>query len=109
MGMRKYQRDIARARMSAMGVKSNILGSGIMPHGNRLRKKMKNAHGRAYLESLRKEKAPRWKRVTTGDLSRKALTAQMVLGQRIKKQKMVQDSMKKRKIRKIRPIDAPAQ
>ena len=109
MGMRKYQRDIARARMSAMGVKSNMLGSGIMPHGGPLRKKMKTEHGRRYLAWLMRKKEARWRRVIAGDLAKEALRAQLLEGQRIKKRKMVQESMKKRKIRKIRPIDAPAQ
>ncbi len=105
MGMRKYQRAIAKARLKTMGVKSNALDSGFMPQGNELRKKMKYRDGRALLEKIRKEHPARWVRVTTGDLAKEGLKAQLLEGQRIKKRKMVQDSMKKRKVRKI---SAPA-
>ena len=101
MGMRKYQRAIAKDRMRCLGVRSNLLGSGIMPHGGPLRKKMRTEHGRRYLAWLMQKKEARWRRVTTGDLAKEALRAQLLEGQRIKKRKMVQDSMQKRKIRKV--------
>lgn len=101
MGMRKYRRAIAKARMKAMGVKSNQLGSGIMPQRNTLRKLMRYRHGRKYLDFLRKEKPPRWRRVTTGDLAKEGLRAQLLEGQRIKKRKMVKKTMQTRRVRKI--------
>ena len=103
MGLRKYKRQIAKERMKCMGVKSSMLGSGIMPKRNTLRKKMKCRHGRAYLDQLRAEKPARWRRVTTGDLAKEGLRAQLLEGQRIKRRQITADVMKKRKIRKIRP------
>ena len=106
MGMRKYQRAVAKARLKCMGVKSNRLGSGIMPHGNALRKKMKYAHGRKYLAYLRKQKEAVWRRVMFGDLEKEGLKAQILEGQRIKRRQMTKQMMKKRKLRQI---SAPAQ
>ena len=106
MGMRKYQRSVAKARLKAMGVKTNRLGSKIMPQGNALRKKMRNQRGRRYLEFLREQKPALWRRVMAGDLAKDGLRAQLIEGQRIKKRKMVEKAMKKRKIRQI---SAPAQ
>jgi hypothetical protein len=106
MGMRKYQRTVAKARLKAMGVKTNRLGSNIMPQGNELRKKMRKIRGRRYLEYLRGQKPALWRRVMSGDLYKEGLRAQLLEGQRIKKRKLVEKGMKKRKIRQI---SAPAQ
>jgi len=101
MGMRKYQRSVAKARLKAMGVKTNRLGSNIMPQGNALRKKMRNPRGRRYLEFLREQKPALWRRVMAGDLAKDGLRAQLIEGQRIKKRKMVKKTMRTRKLRRI--------
>ena len=104
MGIRKYQRQIAKARLKAMGVKPSRLSSNTMPPRGTLRKLMQYRHGRAYLEMIRNLKAPVWQRVLWGDLSKVAFRDQMIEGQKIKKRKMVQDSMAKRRIRKVEGV-----
>jgi len=103
MGMRKYYRSIAKARMKAMGVKPSMLNSGIMPHGGRLRKLERGQSGRKYLQKLREKKVARWRRVLFGDLADDAYKAQIMEGQRIKRRKMTEKAMKKRRIRSVEP------
>lgn len=101
MGMRKYYRSIAKGRLKCMGVKSNRLGSGIMPPNGEIRKKMRHPKGRAYLQMLREKKPAVWQRVIFGDLAKEGLTRQLLEGQRIKRREMAKKAMKKRRIRKV--------
>ena len=104
MGMRKYQRQIAKARLKAMGVKPSRLSSNTMPPRGTLRKLMQYRHGRAYLEMIRNLKAPVWQRVLWGDLSKAAFRDQMIEGQKIKRRKLGQQAMAKRRIRKVEGV-----
>ena len=104
MGMRKYQRQIAKARLKAMGVKPSRLSSNTMPPRGTLRKLMQYRHGRAYLEMIRNLKAPVWQRVLLGDLSKAAFRDQMIEGQKIKRRKLGQQAMAKRRIRKVEGV-----
>ena len=101
MGMRKYKRAIAKARLEAMGIKRSKLGSGIMPRGNRLRKKMLYAHGRRELAKMREEKPAVWVRVTTGNLAKEAEQAQVIAGRRRVRLRETAKLLKKRKVRKV--------
>lgn len=78
MGLRAYKRQIARARMTIMGV------------GN-VNKKMK----------LKKYDIPNWKRALYGKTGDEAHRAQMNLGQLIKARDESRKTISKRKIRKV--------
>ena len=104
MGMRKYQRAIAKARLKAMGVKPSRLSSNTMPPRGTLRKLMQYRKGRAYLDMIRNLKDPVWKRVLCGDLSKAAFRDQMIEGQKIKRRKLGKQAMAKRRIRKVEGV-----
>ena len=78
MGLRNIKRQIAKARMSVMGV------------GN-VNRKMK----------LKKDNVPNWKRALYGKTGEEAHRAQMNLGRLLKAREDAKKSITKRKIRKV--------
>lgn len=65
MGMRKYQRQVAKARLKAAGVgnvgKKMRLGGMDKSHGS-IRRLMRTAKGRRLLAALRAKMVPNWRR-----------------------------------------------
>lgn len=83
MGLRKYERQIAKERMKALGignVNRNMGGKAYFGKG-KLRKLMGCRHGRKLMNKLRQDGMARWRRVMYGDLARDAWLAQMRQGQ----------------------------
>ena len=69
MGMRKYKRSIAKARLAEMGVEHINRRMGAFIGNSTNRDKQKTRTGRFWLASTRK-KPPVWWRVLYGDLAK---------------------------------------
>ena len=61
MGLRKYKRGIAKARLAKMGFRRRQIGTGM--ERSRLRKLMKTNRGRRLLAKLRAKDKPIWRKV----------------------------------------------
>lgn len=71
MGMRKYYRGIAKARLKAMGVgnvNKKMRGRVRMTHGQ-VRKMLRTKLGRKKIAALAKAGVANWRRVLWGDLA----------------------------------------
>ena len=86
MGLRNVKRQIAKARLSCMGV-GNV---------NKKLARRKGADGKQD-----KKEIPNWKRALYGKTGEEAERAQMADGQRRKRKAAAAKSMKARKIRKV--------
>ena len=78
MGMRKYQREIARNRLKALGVgnvNKKMRGKVRMSHG-KARRMQQTMCNRVRLETLKKVGIQLWRRVLWGDLATEAYMAQ---------------------------------
>ena len=78
MGMRKYQRQIAKARLKAMGVgnvNKKMNGKVRLSHGQ-VRKMYRTKLGRKRMKLLAHAGISNWRRVLWGDLATEAFMAQ---------------------------------
>ena len=78
MGMRKYQRQIAKSRLKALGVgnvNKKMRGKVRMSHG-KARRMQRTMCNRVRLETLKKAGIQNWRRVLWGDLAKDAYLAQ---------------------------------
>ncbi len=99
MGMRKYQREVARNRLKAMGVgnvNKKMAGKARLSHG-KVRKMMNTKLGRKQLNMLSKAGIQLWRRVLWGDLAKYGYMAQCH-----------PEELKRKKRRTIRKIGNPA-
>ena len=99
MGLRKYEREIARSRLKALGVgnvNKKMNGKVRMSHG-KVRKMMKYKLGRKQLNSLIKAGVANWRRVTWGDLAHDGYLAQChpeELKRKLNRRKMIRKKVK---------------
>ena len=78
MGMRKYERSVAKARLKAMGVGNvnrKMNGKIRMSHGQ-VRKLYRTKLGRKKIKLLARVGIANWRRVLYGDLSKEAYMIQ---------------------------------
>ena len=82
MSQRSSVRQIAKARLKAMGVPhiNDILGLGL--RNSRNRRLQRTSQGRKLLAKIQREHQPVWRRVTSGSLAREGYNAQMGIGKK---------------------------
>ena len=92
MSMRSYQRQIAKARMAALGIDriNSRMGRKTVFSNGTIRRMMRTARGRQHYAELVEDDTPNWRRILTGDLAEAAEKAQIKKAHKLK-----------RKIRKI--------
>ena len=96
MSMRTAKRQIAKARMAALGIDriNSRMGRKAVFSNGTIRKMMRTAHGRQHYAELVKDDTPNWRRILTGDLAAEAEQAMYP--------KKGKTSSKTRRIRKIK-------
>lgn len=84
MSQRSMVRSIAKARLEAMGVPhvNKVMGLGLSHTKNR--RLQKTFTGRKFLDKIRKDHIPVWRRVTCGSLAKDGYRAQMGIGKKRK-------------------------
>ena len=79
MSMRTYQRQIAKARMAALGIDriNRRMGRKTLISNGSLRRWMKTRRGRRLLDEIREDDQQNWRRILTGDIAEAAERAQI--------------------------------
>lgn len=79
MSMRKYQRQIAKARMAALGIDriNRKMGGKIRYSNGSIRRMMRTHRGRRLMGEIREDDQPNWRRILTGDIAEAAERAQI--------------------------------
>ncbi len=87
MSMRPYQRQIAKARMAALGIDriNRRMGRKTLISNGTLRRWMKTRRGRRLLDEIREDDQQNWRRILTGDIAEKAEKAQIKKANKLKR------------------------
>lgn len=82
MSQRSSIRQIAKARLEAMGLDNVNTHMGLGMRNSRNRRLQRTYQGQKLLAKLQKEHPPLWRQVTTGKLAKEGYNAQMGIGKK---------------------------
>ena len=82
MSQRSSIRQIAKARLEAMGISKVNTRMGLVMRNSLNRKLQRTSQGQKLLARFQKEHPPLWRQVTTGKLAQAGYNAQMGIGKK---------------------------